>query len=78
MEAERDEHPWPARTGDPLHGRPPFDSCTRTYRLVDETTGAPVPPRVFQSARSIGCHARDLDGDRLRGHVLRQRWEKGR
>ena len=69
--AECEETPRLPLPPDFLFERTVTDSHTRTYRLVDEKTGTPVKPSVVGQSWSNGCHARGIDGDQVRWHVVR-------
>ena len=52
---------------------PPTDCSVRTYRFVDDRTHAPVTPTVSGAERRRGFDARGLDGEHVRGQVVRMR-----
>jgi len=56
-----------------LGERPPYDTETTVYRLVDDSTLEPITPRVDSGSRGYGFRGRALDGDRVRFRVVRQR-----
>ena len=64
-------HPPPY---DVLARRPPLDCRVVTYRLLDHATGAPVTPFVDRTVHGVEFPADGLDGESLRGAVVRQRW----
>ena len=76
--AEADETAMPRAELPPdfPYERPVTDSHLRTFRLVDEKTGAPVKPAVVGQSWSKGFRPITLDGDHLRWSVLRLRPEK--
>ena len=54
--------------------RPPApDTVVRHYRVFHERTGAPIPPEWSGGRRGRGFHAGGLDGDAIRGEVVRLR-----
>ncbi len=68
------EHPAIAQAREAWLGdRPPYDTHTVVYRLVDDRTLRPVRPCEESSSRGYGFKGRALDGDRLRLRVVRQR-----
>ena len=75
-EAERREPPKPTRPPEmPPYEGPPCRFCLRTYRLVDEATGKPVPPSVSSAGWSPAFHAFDLNADSARWSAVRLRKE---
>lgn len=59
---------WPAHL-------PPLNSRVVTFQLLDEATHEPTEPRVIETRMTNGFMTREIDGVRIRWHVLRQRFE---
>ncbi|MCU0724877.1 MAG: hypothetical protein MUE73_03675 [Planctomycetes bacterium] len=75
-EAERAEPRFPPAPPGFTGAAPPPDFTLRWFRLVDERTGARVPPVVRSKEGGCGFSAARLDGGRLRWCAVRLRPER--
>jgi hypothetical protein len=57
---------------------PVTDTRLRVYPFLDPETGQPIEPRAKSGAWTRGFHAGNLEGDRLRGSVVRMRPDDSR
>ncbi len=72
-EAEQEERWRQHRAAEAWRGQPSMDYCVSTFAFRD-SEGRIVPPRVTSSGLAPQPNHDGLDGGRLRGCVVRQRW----